>query len=58
MERSLFKSRRLDVFGDSMLNKLPGRSRKKRKREASKKRRAAIRKENAQVEYGVSANKV
>jgi hypothetical protein len=33
------KPNRLDVFGDSMLNKLPGISRKRRKRQASKKRR-------------------
>jgi hypothetical protein len=33
------KPNRLGVWGDSMLNKLPGISRKRRKREASKKRR-------------------
>jgi hypothetical protein len=33
------KPNRLDVWGDSMMNKLPSVSRKRRKREASKKRR-------------------
>ena len=37
------KPSRLDVWGDSLLNKLPSRTRKKRKREASKKRRAILR---------------
>jgi hypothetical protein len=36
------KPRRLEVFGDSMTHKLPSQSRKKRKREASKKRRAIL----------------
>ena len=39
------KTGRLDVWGDSLLNKLSGRSRKRRKREASKKRRAALKRE-------------
>lgn len=39
------KTGRLDVWGDSLLNKLSGRSRKRRKREASKKRRAALKHE-------------
>ncbi|MBI2824773.1 MAG: hypothetical protein HYX69_08810 [Planctomycetia bacterium] len=40
MQHSHLKPNRLDVFGDSMLNKLPARSRRQRKRQASKKRRA------------------
>ncbi|HVU85679.1 MAG TPA: hypothetical protein VHD36_00025 [Pirellulales bacterium] len=40
MQHSHLKSNRLDVFGDSMLNKLAARSRRQRKRLASKKRRA------------------
>jgi hypothetical protein len=40
VQHSHLKSNRLDVFGDSMLNKLAARSRKQRKRQASKKRRA------------------
>ena len=42
MQHSHLKSNRLDVFGDSMLNKLAARSRKQRKRQASKKRRATF----------------
>ncbi|MBX3413864.1 MAG: hypothetical protein KF708_14330 [Pirellulales bacterium] len=38
-------ARRLDVFGDSMLGKLPASSRKRRKRQASKRRRARLRSE-------------
>jgi hypothetical protein len=41
VQHSHLKSNRLDVFGDSMLNKLTARSRRQRKRQASKKRRAA-----------------
>ena len=44
MKQSETKPNRLDVWGDSLLNKLPSRTRKKRKREASKKRRVALRK--------------
>jgi hypothetical protein len=40
VQHSHLKSNRLDVFGDSMLNKLTARSRRQRKRLASKKRRA------------------
>ena len=40
--RSDTKPNRLAVWGKSMLNKLPGRSRKNRKRAASKKRRALL----------------
>ncbi|ESZ89366.1 hypothetical protein [Congregibacter litoralis] len=39
------KPNRLAVWGHSMLNKLSGRSRTQRKREASKKRRAALKRE-------------
>ncbi len=39
------KPNRLAVWGDSLLNKLPGRSRKKRKREASKKRRSLLKRD-------------
>jgi hypothetical protein len=42
VQHSHLKSNRLDVFGDSMLNKLAARSRKQRKRQASKKRRATL----------------
>jgi len=42
MQHSHLKSNRLDVFGDSMLNKLAARSRRQRKRQASKKRRATF----------------
>ena len=37
------KPNRLDVWGHSMLNKLPSISRKRRKRQASKKRRVLLR---------------
>jgi hypothetical protein len=36
------KPNRLDVFGVSMVNKLKGKVRKRRKREASKKRRVLL----------------
>lgn len=36
---------RLDVWGDSLLNKLPSVSRRRRKRSASKKRREMLRRE-------------
>ncbi|MCB1442639.1 MAG: hypothetical protein KDJ72_06415 [Methyloceanibacter sp.] len=42
---SRWKPGRLDVWGDSLLNQLKGISRKRRKRLASKKRRAAQRQE-------------
>ncbi len=45
-ERSYTKPSRLPVWGDSLLNKLPGRSRKRRKREASKKRREALKRDS------------
>ncbi len=45
MKRNHTKPSRLSVFGDSMLNKLPGLSRKRRKREATKKCRVQLRKE-------------
>jgi len=38
--------RKLNVWGESMMNKLPGISRKRRKRSASKKRRALLRRES------------
>jgi len=43
VQRSLTKPNRLDVWDDSMLNKLSSRSRKRRKRSASKKRRVILR---------------
>ena len=42
MQHSHLKSNRLDVVGDPMLNKVAARSRKQRKRQASKKRRATF----------------
>jgi hypothetical protein len=50
MKRSHSKPNRLDVFGDSLVNKLPGRSRKQRKRVASKKRRALLKAEDGNGE--------
>jgi hypothetical protein len=47
MKRSDTKPNRLDVWGDSLQNKLPSPSRKKRKRRASKKRRAQLKSEDA-----------
>jgi hypothetical protein len=46
MQRSTTSPRRLKVWGDSMMNKLPGLSRKRRKRHASKKRRQALARED------------
>ena len=40
---------RLRVWGDSLVNKLPSISRKRRKREASKKRRVLLRKLDSDV---------
>ena len=45
MRHSDLKPNRLDVFGSSMLNKLPSESRRRRKRQASKKRRSLVRAE-------------
>lgn len=45
MKHSHTKPNRLQVWGDSLLNQLPGVTRKRRKREASKKRRNALREE-------------
>lgn len=42
------KPNRLDVWGHSMMNQLPGSTRKRRKREASKKRRVIERSEIGQ----------
>jgi len=42
MNNSHSKPSRLKVWGDSLLNKLPSLSRKRRKREASKKRRQLL----------------
>ena len=42
MQHSHLKSNRLDVFGDSMLNKLTARSRRQRKRLVSEKHRATF----------------
>ena len=44
------KPNRLPIWGDSMMNNLPSASRKNRKREASKKRREALRREDASAE--------
>lgn len=43
------KPSRLSVWGDSLLNKLSGRSRKNRKREASKKRRIVLERESREA---------
>jgi hypothetical protein len=43
-QRSAHKPARLPVWGDSMLNKLKSLTRRRRKREASKKRRVALKK--------------
>ena len=45
-ERSAHKTNRLEVWGRNLLNKLSALSRNRRKREASKKRRAAIERED------------
>jgi len=45
MKNGHAKPNRLSVWGDSLLNKLPSISRKKRKRVASKKRRAQLNQE-------------
>lgn len=52
MRHSATKTNRLAVWGDSLLNKLPSQSRKKRKRLASKKRRALLRSEDARITMG------
>jgi hypothetical protein len=44
------KPSHLDVWGDSLLNKLPARTRKKRKREASKKRRVILKGEDEKAD--------
>jgi hypothetical protein len=45
MAKGETKPNKLAVWGDSLMNKLPGISRKRRKRSASKKRRAALRRD-------------
>ncbi|MHC4844516.1 MAG: hypothetical protein ACYTEE_12025 [Planctomycetota bacterium] len=40
------KASRMNVWGDSLLNKLPAGTRKKRKRDASKKRRIILRQDD------------
>lgn len=47
MERARTNPNRLDIFGQSMLNKLPSASRRRRKRQASKRRRDLLRREDA-----------
>ena len=42
LKTSTAKPNRLDVWGDSMMNKLSSQSRKKLKRQASKKRRTLL----------------
>jgi hypothetical protein len=54
MRPSATKPNRLDVWGDSLLNKLSSRSRKRRKREASKKRRSLLRVPRATLQVGRS----
>jgi len=54
MSNQQAKPNRMQVWGHSMLNKLPGISRKRRKREASKKRREIAR-EDLQHRIGDSA---
>jgi len=44
MKKSSTNPNRLAVWGDSMMNKLPALTRKRRKREASKRRRVLLRK--------------
>ena len=46
MHKGSMNPARLPVWGDSLLNKLPSKSRKQRKRQASKKRRAMLRRED------------
>jgi hypothetical protein len=43
MKRSATSPNRLGGWGDSLMNKLPAMSRKRRKRQASKRRRAMLR---------------
>jgi hypothetical protein len=43
MKRSATNPTRLGGWGDSLMNKLPAMSRKRRKRQASKRRRAMLR---------------
>lgn len=45
MKHSHTKPNKLDVWGHGMLNKLKGQTRKRRKREASKKRRQQLKNE-------------
>ena len=45
MKKSHLKTNRLSAWGNSLLNKLSSRSRKRRLREASKKRRQEIKKQ-------------
>lgn len=47
MERGRTHPNKLAVWGHSMLNKLPGETRKRRKRHASKRRRELLRREDA-----------
>jgi len=46
MKKGETKPNRLPVWGDSLLNKLPGTSRKQRKRQASKRRRSDLRRQD------------
>ena len=50
MLRGAMNPNRLSATGDSLLNKLPSKSRKNRKRLASKKRRAILRREDVEPE--------
>lgn len=49
MKRSETKTNRLTVAGESLINKLPAQSRKNRKRQASKKRRAQLKLTNLRI---------
>jgi hypothetical protein len=47
MKKGATGSNKLPVWGDSLLNKLPATTRKRRKRQASKKRRAQLHRQDA-----------
>jgi len=46
MKKSHTKPNRLDIWGDGMMGNLPARTRKQRKRSASKQRRVILRRED------------
>jgi len=49
MKKGQTNPSRLHVWGDSRMNKLPSASRKQRKRQASKRRRSDLRKEDGEL---------